>query len=215
MKLDGLKVNFLGDSITEGHGTSDEKHRYDTVLKDLGELAVTRNYGIGGTRIAYHSGASVWPVWDLYFCGRATKMDPDADLVIVFGGTNDYGHGNAPLGTSEDTTPDTFCGAVNWLMKFLREAYPTAKLVFMTPMRRLGDEAPSPLTGHALVDYVDAIIDAGARHSIAVLDLYRELPIDPNIPDMMQRYVPDGLHPNDEGHKLIAILLYEFLAKLQ
>lgn len=215
MKLDGLKINFLGDSITEGHGTSDVKHRYDSVLADLGELALVRNYGIGGTRIAYHSGASAWPVWDLYFCGRATKMDPDADLVIVFGGTNDYGHGNAPFGTSEDTTPDTFRGAVNWLMNFLREAYPTAKIVFMTPMRRLGDEVPSPETGHALVDYVDAIIDAGTRHGIAVLDLYRELPIDPNIPDMMQKYVPDGLHPNDEGHRLIAILLYDFLTKLQ
>ncbi len=215
MKLHGLKVNFLGDSITEGHGTSDVKHRYDSVLADLGELGTVRNYGIGGTRIAYQSGASVWPVWDLYFCARATRMDPDADLVIVFGGTNDYGHGNAPFGEDTDTTPDTFNGAVNWLMSFLKGAYPNARIVFMTPLRREWDENPSPITSHTLVDYVDAIIDAGKRHGIDVLDLYRELPVDPNNAEMKSAYVPDGLHPNDEGHRLIAILLYKFLCELE
>ncbi len=215
MKLNGLKVNFLGDSITEGHGTSDVKHRYDSVLAELAELALTRNYGIGGTRIAYHSGASAWPVWDLYFCGRATKMSPDADLVIVFGGTNDYGHGNAPMGTASDTTPDTFIGAVNWLMTYLKGAYPNARLVFMTPMRREGDTLRPSVSGHLLSDYADAMLDAGKRHGIPVLDLYRELPVDPNIPEMKSAYVPDGLHPNDEGHKLIAILLYKFLCELE
>ncbi len=215
MKLEGLKVNFLGDSITEGHGTTSPAHRYDTVLSDLADFAVSRNYGIGGTRIAYNPNASVWPVWDLYFCGRATKMDPDADLIIVFGGTNDYGHGSAPFGVESDATPDTFIGAVNWLIRYLSEAYPTAKIVFMTPCRRENDQIPSPVTGHVLVDYADTIIDACTRNSIPVLDLYRELPIDPNIPDMKSRYVPDGLHPNDEGHRLIAILLYKFLTELE
>ena len=214
MKLNGLKVNFLGDSITEGHGTSDVSRRYDSVLADLAEFDAVHNYGIGGTRIAYNNGASVWPVWDLYFCGRATKMAPDADLIVVFGGTNDYGHGNAPFGNADDTTPDTFRGAVNWLMNFLHTTYPASRIVFMTPMRREGDMIPSPLTGHALADYVDAVIEAGKHHGVPVLDLYRELPIDPNIPEMKSRYVPDGLHPNDEGHKLIAILLYKFLCGL-
>ncbi len=215
MKLHGLKVNFLGDSITEGHGTSNTKHRYDSVLGELAELSVIRNYGIGGTRIAHNSVPSEWPVCDLYFCGRATRMDPDADLVVVFGGTNDYGHGDAPLGSPDDTTPKTFNGAVNWLMSFLRLAYPKSKIVFMTPLRREGDETYCSTAGHFLVDYVDAIVDAGKRHSVPVLDLYRELPVDPNLPEMKSAYVPDGLHPNDEGHRLIALALYKFLCELE
>ncbi len=214
MELKNLKVNFLGDSITEGHGTSSAEYRYDTVVSRLGGFAKVRNYGIGGTRIAYNNGASVWPVWDLYFCGRAAKMAPDADLIVVFGGTNDYGHGNASLGEVTDITPDTFRGALNWLMNFLTEAYPTAKIVFMTPMRREWDENPSPLTHHALIDYVDAVIEAGKRHGVPTLDLYRELGLDPNKPEVKEKYVPDGLHPNDAGHALIAEKLYEFLLKL-
>ena len=215
MELKGLKVNFLGDSITEGHGTSSVKYRYDSVLSELAGFSEVRNYGIGGTRIAYNEGASPWPIWDLYFCGRAPRMAPDADLIVVFGGTNDYGHGNAKMGTPEDKTPDTFCGAVNWLMKFLNEAYPNAKKVFMTPMRREWDEKPSPLTGHTLVEYVDVIIEAAKVHGVDVLDLYRELPIDPNDPEVKKALVPDGLHPNDAAHKIMAELLYKFLRELK
>lgn len=215
MKLKGLKVNFLGDSITEGWGTSSPECRYDNVFAELAELGQVRNYGIGGTRIAYNPTSSDYPVWDLYFCARATRMELDADLVIVFGGTNDYGHGSAPFGSPSDITPDTFIGAVNWLMDYLRGTYPNSRIVFMTPMRREGDTVPSPRTQHPLVDYADAITKAAERHKIDVLDLYRELPIDPNIPEMKASYVPDGLHPNDEGHRLIAILLYKFLTELE
>ena len=35
-------------------------------------------------------------------------MDSDADVVVVFGGTNDFGHGDAKLGTFESRDPYTF-----------------------------------------------------------------------------------------------------------
>ena len=52
MELKGKKINFLGDSITEGAGTSCEAARFTCVLKDIAGLSEIRNYGIGGTRIA-------------------------------------------------------------------------------------------------------------------------------------------------------------------
>ena len=49
MKLEGLVVNFLGDSITEGSGeTNVAENRYDNVLKREYRLAAVNNYGIGG-----------------------------------------------------------------------------------------------------------------------------------------------------------------------
>lgn len=40
-------------------------------------------------------------------------MDNDADIIIVFGGTNDFGNGDAPFGEMSDRTPYTFYGRIN------------------------------------------------------------------------------------------------------
>ena len=98
MELKGLKINFLGDSITEGVGASSKETIFHAVLKKEVQLAEARNYGIGGTRFAVQKGTEARPK-DNYvdinsFCERFDKMDDDADAVVVFGGTNDYGHGD-------------------------------------------------------------------------------------------------------------------------
>ncbi len=214
MELIGKRITFLGDSITEGWGTSCPEARYDNVLAREAKLGSTFTNGVGGTRIAYQRGASADPRWDLYFCGRAAQLDLSGDVIVVFGGTNDYGHGNAPFGSDEDRTPDTFCGAVNYLMKYLRGRYPSAHIVFMTPIRRWGGGVPSNATGHTLAEYADAIVRAGARNGVPVLDLYNELPLDPDLEEDRRAYTIDGLHPNDAGHALIAEVLRRFLTSL-
>ena len=101
--LKGKKAVFLGDSITEGVGVSDLKNLYcERVKTELG-LSNAVNYGIGGTRIAAQpdDGGQAFSV-------RYQEMDDDAALVIVFGGTNDFGHGTAPIGSPYDQTPDTY-----------------------------------------------------------------------------------------------------------
>ena len=134
MKLEGLTVNFLGDSITEGTGVSNiAENRYDNRLKKMYNLKATNNYGIGGTRLAHQEKPSEKTRYDLCFCGRAYNMDPSADLIVVYGGVNDYIHGDAYFGKMEDRTPETFCGAVYYLMQLLRELYPETPFVFMTP----------------------------------------------------------------------------------
>ena len=59
-------------------------------------------------------------------------MDPEADIIVVFGGTNDYGHGDAPFGEIGDKERTTFCGAVDYLINRIRELYPSALLVMVT-----------------------------------------------------------------------------------
>ena len=220
MKLEGLVVNFLGDSITEGSGvTNVAENRYDNVLKREYRLAAVNNYGIGGTRIAHQFRPSAEARWDLNFCGRAEKMNVEADVVVVFGGTNDYGHGDAPFGKLGDTDRGTYCGAVRWLMNKLTEMYPNSKIVFMTPARRLGDEQPSQSLHRyypslLLRDYVDVIIETAKDFDIHVLDLYTQLGIDPNGEEDRVKYTAEGLHFNDAGHRVIAQRLKEFLETL-
>ena len=51
MELKGKKIAFLGDSITEGCGTSAREHIYWNVIGRRTGAEVF-GYGIGGTRIA-------------------------------------------------------------------------------------------------------------------------------------------------------------------
>lgn len=51
MELKGKVINFLGDSITEGHGTSDKAYRFTSLIQNS-TGAICNNYGISGTRIA-------------------------------------------------------------------------------------------------------------------------------------------------------------------
>lgn len=199
MKLEGLKVNFLGDSITEGHGLENLEDTYWNVLKQECNLAEVRGYGIGGTRIARQSVPSEYPAHDRDFLSRVEEMDKDADLVVFFGGTNDFGHGDAPLGQMSDRSPYSFYGACHCLMRSLIQRYPDAVLVGMTPLHREVEERG----GRRLLDFVRAEREVAEYYSIPLVDLYAESGIQPQVEILKERYCPDGQHPNAAGHRLI------------
>ncbi len=217
MNVKGFRVNFLGDSITEGVGVTAPHYRYDNRISEMLEFSDINNYSVSGSRLAHQSYPSAKPRYDLCFCGRAYDMDATADMVIVYGGVNDYIHGDAPFGKIGDSIPTTFCGGVYFLMKFLRETYADKPIIFMTPARcflrrKVDDLIPSAhaakrVPGKPLKDYVDAIIETAKQFDVKVLNLYTDLGIDPHIPEDFEKYTIDGLHFNDEGHLLIALKL--------
>ena len=211
MELKGKKINFLGDSITQGVGTACEAEIYLNIIKEKEGLAEARNYGISGTRLAVQNGPEDWgPAYSV----RYTEMEDDADVVVVFGGTNDFGHGNAPIGEFSDRVDTTYYGACHILMEGLINKYPAATIVFMTPLHRLTEDEPSAGNGLPLKRYVDIIREVAEYYSIPVLDLYAVSGIQPRVDVVRERYCPDGLHPNGEGHKLIASRLTGFLKSL-
>ena len=215
MELKNIKANFLGDSITEGCGTTNHSTKpFHQLIAKKYDMAVARNYGIGGTRIAKQNVPSANAVWDRDFCSRYSEMDDDADLIVVFGGTNDFGHGDAPFGTFADRTPDTFYGGCHTLMKGLIEKYPEARIVFMTPLHRISEDNVSPKTGLRLADYIAAIKEVATYYSLPVLDLWSVSGIQPRVDIIKEKYCPDGLHPNDEGHERMAAVIGAFLENL-
>lgn len=218
MELRNKKIAFLGDSITQGCGASGEDRFFWNLLaKDTG--AVSYGYGIGGTRIAPQHTPSAEPVYDRYFASRVDDMIPDADIAVVFGGTNDFGHGDAPFGTLNDRSEDTFCGALRVLLEKLIVRYPHAQLVVMTPTHREDEEvldrgdtgAPRQAK---LTAYVNAITEICGDYAVPVLDLFRTSGLQPRVPVLKELYMPDGLHPNDAGHRKIADRLIGFLTAL-
>lgn len=213
MELKHLKINFLGDSITEAANVDGEG--YATLLgRETG--AIVRNYGVGGTRVApQHTPTVDHPRWDLDFLMRSAEMDLDADLVVVFGGTNDFGHGDAPLGTIDDDTPATFQGAYNLLLTRIRKNFPQAKLIVCTPLHRAVEEKPlreeKGEGSQYLRTYVELIRALAKKHGAALLDLYETSSVNAATLDTL---TDDGLHPNHEGHAALARDVINFLETL-
>lgn len=218
MKLQGSTINFLGDSITEGVGASCEKKRFTNVLQREYQLKAANNYGVSGSRFARQQVLTEEP-HDRDFCMRMDEMALDADAVVVFGGTNDYGHGDAPLGTSTDRDPYTFYGACHYLMRRLLERYVGKPVVILTPLHRIDEDNPKgdgrkPYSVAPLNVYREILLEVACDYALPVLDLYATSGIQPSIPICREQLCPDGLHPSDAGHMLIARRIAEFLKTL-
>lgn len=214
MELKGKKVNFLGDSITFGAGMQDAvENSFPALIGRHAEFAAVRNYGRCGTRFARQTAPSRIPDFDLDFCSRVAEMDPDADVIVVFGGVNDFGHGDAPIGAFTDRTPATFYGACHTLMTSLIEKYPGAVIVFLTPMHWEDEDIPKA-DGSTLVAYVDIIKETARYYALPVLDLYAMSGYQPRVPAVKEALTLDGFHPNAAGHALLAERIENFLRAL-
>ena len=193
MKLEGKIINFLGDSITEGYGTSDfegaQEKRYSHLIAEKYGLKRANNYGVCGSRIARQQVVTD-NLYDRDFCMRCHEMDPE-----------------------------TFYGACHYLMRSLIERYPDGRIVFATPLHRLDEDNPhgdgqKSWEGRPLRDYVNIIRRVAEYYSVALLDLYAAGGFQPEVPVLRERYMPDGLHPNDAGHRILADRIGRFLESL-
>lgn len=135
-------------------------------------------------------------------------MDESADAVVVFGGTNDYGHGEAPLGVPSDHEPDTFYGACHYLMSHLQAKYCGKPVVILTPLHRDDEDNPKgdgrkPHSVAPLSVYRGILMEVAEYYALPVLDLFATIGIHLANPVCREHLLPDGLHPSDEGHTLI------------
>lgn len=217
MELKNKKILFLGDSITEGVGASSTEKCYVSVFGKLSGAEV-KNYGIGGTRIAKQSKISLSEESDRDFMSRVDEMDSEADVVVVFGGTNDFGHGDSTIGDFSSRDECTFYGALHILCTSLINKYPKADIIFMTPLHRVSEDDEVNEIGlkhEALLSgYVDIIKEVAGYYGLPVLDLFNTSGIQPKVDIIREIYMPDGLHPSNAGAEKIAKRLYNFLLSL-
>jgi lysophospholipase L1-like esterase len=210
-----MVINFLGDSITEGCAADCPEHIYSAICCSLLD-AKEGNYGLGGSRIARQR-VNVNNNPDEDFLLRARWMNP-CDFLFVFGGTNDYGHGDAPLGKIEDSTPWTFYGALNCLCEYLLNSKNLKKeqICFILPTYRHDESNPHGdgslyfLEKKPLERYRMAISEVCSKFGIDTLrieSLPKPLDNKPN------EYYADGLHPTTKGHRLIGKEVASYLRK--
>lgn len=217
MDLSHKNVIFLGDSVTEGGAADSPDKIYHAVLKKLLRLGTVRNEGLGGTRIAAQTMPSSELSYDEDFNKRYDVMDKNADILFIFGGTNDFGHGDAEIGTESDDSVYTFYGALNALLAKAVKDFGKENVFVLTPMHRLGEDNLRgegnkgkdclPLSG-----YVQIIKKQAEKFGVRLIDLYKDERLNINVGDN-KKYFADGLHPNNDGHKLLAEIIKENIEK--
>lgn len=202
-----LHIAFMGDSITAGNNCTKAYHMY---LHD-----VTRqhchNYGCGGTGFVVTTTANTGKVGGGMegvpssasqqsgnnTIGQIIDTVPESFTnFVVCAGTNDYG-GNVSM--------SNFSNAVQGVIDKLYER--GATFMFMTPIRRNSNnrDGETPNTqGLKLSDYVNKIIELCDANGVRYVDMYNNTSLNPNNTYNKSTYVPDGLHPNNAGQKLMA-----------
>ncbi len=201
-----LKINALGDSITFGDKLDNSLYGYAPLVSAMLGAEKFNNYGLNGSAVGGLNHVNT-------FLTRYPMMDRDANLILVFGGTNDYEFtymAGTPLGQLGDFRGDTFYGALNYLMCGLKQMYPNSEIVFMTPLKRVYHNRPN-LNGHILSQYADAILETAPAYGIKVIDLFHAPELD--FISNSKTYLVDGLHPNVRGHSVVATYVYHELTK--
>ncbi|MDR6909271.1 lysophospholipase L1-like esterase [Rhodococcus fascians] len=170
-------VAFLGDSYSKGIGASSNGQRWTTLV----------SAAMGWSELNLAEGGSGYTTT---YLGQKTdyaiKLDVVAaaqpDIVVVSGGRNDYEAGTASV-----------TGAVaSSLFSAIEAAAPNTELIVTSP---IWDSTEPPADFATLIDGVKA---ATASAEARYLDIGETLA---DHPDMID---PDGLHPNNGGHQIIA-----------
>lgn len=222
-KYKGKRISILGDSISTFAGYIPEadgvnlahRTRYpqDDLLTDVNETWWMKTVNALGANLAVNdswAGSTVSNIRD----GNEKDFGPDAamasltrirnlgskgvpDLILFFGGTNDAG--KMIEKGSFDPTHSLDLGAVKWTsfadayceaLCRLRHYYPDAEIVAMTPSFSNGYYDNSRLS-----EFADLILEICSHCNIKCVDLRTS--------GITFGMLPDGLHPNAEGMRLI------------
>jgi len=192
-----------GDSITYGAFTdvgdtspnSVVETRWCDVVAEKLDFASLTNYGQSGISIS--STSSVLSERALSKCYG--EMRDDAEIVLIAGGTNDFGT-DVVLGNISDEEDVSFCGGLHILCKGLKAKYPHAAIIFITPIDRKGSASNG--LGLSLDDYRKKIKEiAGNLYGFHIVD-GTCTGFDASDPTFLENYMLDGTHPNQECHLL-------------
>lgn len=208
-----VSIACLGDSITEAANLSDQEnykqYAYPARLKEqLGAKNVT-NLGIGGSSIGRY--------WENAFVDRYKEIPQDTDLILVMGGTNDgFCMNQEELGSFQERKARTFIGDLDELLRGLKENYPQARVVLVTPLPNvlhdiLRKERDYLLPQSTIVNTMKALAE---EYGIEVIDLYNSNILDTHDAAVIYNYMPDGVHCNPDGYTLLAQHLAAELIRL-
>lgn len=130
------------------------------------------------------------------------------EILILAFGINDYHAGIALNNERNPLDESTYGGALRSVLTTLQKCYPDMRIVLVTPTyewyRSKKMTCEEYKTGDAyLEEYVEEMRSVAEEFGIEAIDLYHDLYSHQEWEDW-KLYTEDGLHPNEDGRRLIA-----------
>jgi lysophospholipase L1-like esterase len=209
-----VRIVALGDSITNGKGlagvTEAQTFRDITrreLTERLGKTVEVVNAGVNGDIVTL-------AIKRL----KTDVLDRKPDIVTIMFGGNEAGFYRPETNGFADTPRvgrEQFKAALGTIVDRLREARITVVLMTCPPMtERYGGMHLEAYRKHGInflvQDYAQTMRDVAAEKKVELIDVYRAFDGNRDRLD----YFPDGLHPDARGHRVIADLLVERLARI-
>ena len=208
------KIVCLGDSITAAtnlEGQEDYlKMSYPSQLGEILDAGEVVNLGIGGSSIGRY--------WENAFVDRYKEIPEDSDIIIVMGGTNDgFCASERELGALEKREKETFAGDLNELLYGLKEDYPDAEIILVTPLSNILHDMLRKNKSYLLPQsaLVSIMIQLADEYEIPVIDLYHSGFLDSHDAAIIHSFIPDGVHGNEMGYRYLAEHIAAELIKIQ
>ena len=215
------KVLVIGDSISADY--YGDYPKWVTHLIDIGffEASNTVNDSVHATGYVarYNNEAND------FITRLAAVTNPETyDMVIVFGGINDYIQA-VPMGDSSGDKLTSFKPAVDDFFAALTERFVGARIAVLSPLRTKNYNITNA-AGHKQTDYADYIKTVAQTYALPVLDLMNRSGFHPEHETFRQRWtfknwtggdgtLGDGTHPIEEyERKHLAQMIRHFLQGL-
>ena len=215
-KVLGLPVfngAFGGTSLAR----SDSQRRMDEKLDDYSLVAfsksiVSKDFGVQKqVRVEIpateYFGTVLEELANIYF----TKTE----LLFIGYGMNDYQNGVRLEDERDPWNEYTFGGALRSALKMLGETYPQLRIILLTPTYSWYEDRQKSCEeldfgGGFLEEYVNLELKIGAEYGVSTIDLYHDLYSHESFEDF-SKYTRDGIHPNEQGLKLISQRIITYL----
>jgi lysophospholipase L1-like esterase len=207
--LRNVKWVSYGDSITFGVGVDfvNGEKLWQDYVKERYDIGTHIKMGVGYSSLAYKSNNT-----EKAFCNdeRLNALIAEApDVVTILGGANDYVFG-IPIGTDEDVVNEnieTFKGAYAYIIDKILSAKPDTVIVllgmFLNAMGGYGEGKGA----YPLKEYAVATKEIAEHFGLPFVDLNECGFNKYNFNTTDGVFSTDGIHPNKEGVKRIAMVV--------
>ena len=199
------KITCFGDSITA------QNQWQPHVASYFGCTMI--NKGVGGTTV-FNNGNKEnieGKTINSWMCSddRINLIPHDTDVILVFGGHNDWAYNNLKMGILGDgkLIDSTFKSAYSLMLKKLVIKFPNARIITMTPVggrtetEKGNSDKQYYIRELCMTDFANAVKEVSSYYGIPCIDINAESGISTLNHDT---YIADVIHPNSEGGKLIA-----------